>query len=118
MKTQAVRTNARQAARLLKALSNHNRLLIVCELVDEECNVGELVRRVGLSQSALSQHLARLRRDSLVRTRRDAQTIYYSLASSELRALVQTLERLFKSAAERSGGGTEAESPRRVAAMG
>lgn len=118
MKTQAVRTNARTAARLLKALSNHNRLLIVCELVDQECNVGELVRRVGLSQSALSQHLARLRRDSLVRTRRDAQTIYYTLASPELRTLVSTLERLFKGTGERSGNGAEDEPARRLAAAG
>ena len=96
MKTQAVQANARQASRLLKALSNHYRLLIVCELLDQECSVGELVRRVGLSQSALSQHLAKLRRDSLVRTRRDAQTIYYSLASRELKTIVSTLEKLFK----------------------
>lgn len=118
MKTQSVRTNARQAARLLKALSNHNRLLIVCELVDQECNVGELVRRVGLSQSALSQHLARLRRDSLVRTRRDAQTIYYTLASPELRTLVSTLERLFKATGERTGGGAEEEPERQLVAAG
>lgn len=96
MKTQAVQANARQASRLLKALSNHYRLLIVCELLDQECSVGELVRRVGLSQSALSQHLAKLRRNSLVRTRRDAQTIYYSLGSRELKTIVSTLEKLFK----------------------
>jgi DNA-binding transcriptional ArsR family regulator len=102
MKTQAVQANARQASRLLKALSNHYRLLIVCELLDQECSVGELVRRVGLSQSALSQHLAKLRRDSLVRTRRDAQTIYYSLASRELKTIVSTLEKLFK--ADDKGG--------------
>lgn len=74
---------ARKASALLKAMSNEHRLLILCQLVTGERSVGELVRLVGLSQSALSQHLARLRRDQLVRTRREAQTIYYSLASKE-----------------------------------
>jgi len=117
MKTQAVQANARQASRLLKALSNHYRLLIVCELLDQECSVGELVRRVGLSQSALSQHLAKLRRDSLVRTRRDAQTIYYSLASRELKTVVSTLEKLFKGSDEKGSGATGRE-PMSVAANG
>jgi DNA-binding transcriptional ArsR family regulator len=96
MNTQLLQSNARHASRLLKAMSNHHRLLILCQLLDEECCVGELVRRVGLSQSALSQHLARLRRDHLVTTRRSAQTIYYNLASDEIRALIETLSRLYR----------------------
>ena len=74
-----VEHNVEIAVNLLKALSNEKRLLIVCALYKGEKNVGELEEIVGLSQSALSQHLARLRRDKLVHTRRDAQTIYYSL---------------------------------------
>jgi DNA-binding transcriptional ArsR family regulator len=76
-------------------MSNEHRLLILCQLVMGERSVGELVRLVGLSQSALSQHLARLRRDNLVRTRRDAQTIYYSVASSEALAVLKLLYKLF-----------------------
>ena len=68
-----------KAAALLKALANEKRLLIVCILVKGEKNVGDLEAQVGLSQSALSQHLARLRRDGIVETRREAQTIYYSI---------------------------------------
>tara|TARA_R110001592_G_scaffold29350_7_gene106569 strand:- start:13852 stop:14157 length:306 start_codon:yes stop_codon:yes gene_type:complete len=67
------------AASLLKSLSNEKRLLIVCTLFKGEKSVGELEQIVGLSQSALSQHLARLRRDKVVNTRREAQTIFYSL---------------------------------------
>lgn len=71
--------NVGVAVNLLKALSNEKRLLIVCALYKGEKSVGELEQIVGLSQSALSQHLARLRRDKVVNTRREAQTIYYSL---------------------------------------
>ncbi|MQX34905.1 ArsR/SmtB family transcription factor [Roseospira navarrensis] len=82
---------ARNASTLLKAMSNEYRLLILCQLVGQERSVGELERVVGLSQSALSQHLARLRRDDLVKTRRVAQTIYYSLKGSEVSAVLDTL---------------------------
>ena len=78
MNLEKLQSNARQASILLKAMSNEHRLLILCQLVGGEKSVGELVRLVGLSQSALSQHLARLRRDNLVRTRREAQTIFYT----------------------------------------
>lgn len=107
MNTQTLQANARHASRLLKAMSNHHRLLILCQLLGEECCVGELVRRVGLSQSALSQHLARLRRDHLVTTRRAAQTIYYSLASDEIRSLIETLNRIYR--ASTAEGGTRAQ---------
>ena len=95
MNLEKLQSNARQASILLKAMSNEHRLLILCRLIEGEKSVGELVRLVGLSQSALSQHLARLRRDSLVRTRRDAQTIYYTVASREARALLDQLHELF-----------------------
>ncbi len=90
-----LRAEARRASDLLKALGNEHRLVIRCELMGGEKSVGALVRRVGLSQSALSQHLARLRRDELVQTRRAAQTIYYSLADRRARALFETLARLY-----------------------
>ena len=87
--------NARKASALLKAMANERRLLILCYLADGEKSVGELESLVSLSQSALSQHLARLRRDGLVSTRRAAQTIYYSLAGREAGAIMETLHALY-----------------------
>lgn len=87
--------NARRASALLKAMSNEHRLLILCQLVRGERSVGELERLIGLSQSALSQHLARLRRDNLVQTRRAAQTIFYSLKGEEASAVIDTLYGLY-----------------------
>ncbi|MEK0085076.1 ArsR/SmtB family transcription factor [Benzoatithermus flavus] len=95
MNLDKLQASARKASTLLKAMSNEHRLLILCQLVGGEKSVGELVRLVGLSQSALSQHLARLRRDNLVRTRREAQTIYYSVASDEALAVLQQLYQLY-----------------------
>ncbi len=86
-----MQTNARRASQLLKALSNEHRLLILCRLADGEKSVGELESMIGLSQSALSQHLARLRRDELVKTRREAQTIYYSLIGEEATQVIDVL---------------------------
>jgi DNA-binding transcriptional ArsR family regulator len=82
---------AGKAARLLRALANRHRLLILCQLSAGPRGVGELVEAVGLSQSAVSQHLARLRADGLVATRREAQAIFYSLASDEVRRVIATL---------------------------
>ncbi|WP_371924693.1 ArsR/SmtB family transcription factor [Endozoicomonas sp. SCSIO W0465] len=76
---------------LLKAISNESRLLILCHLGQGELSVTELWERFDLSQSALSQHLAKLRKDGLVHTRRDSQTIYYSLASPEAARLIEFL---------------------------
>jgi DNA-binding transcriptional ArsR family regulator len=72
--------HAEQAARLLKALAHPARLLVLCRLLEGETSVGELRPLVGLSMSALSQHLAVLRAMELVATRRESQSIYYSLA--------------------------------------
>ncbi len=91
----ALKDKSGQASRLLKSLANDRRLLILCHLSENEKSVGELERLVGLSQSALSQHLARLRRDNLVQTRRVAQTIFYSIASPEADAVLQTLYKLY-----------------------
>jgi DNA-binding transcriptional ArsR family regulator len=82
---------AEQASRLLKSLANERRLLILCHLIQGEKSVGELERLVDLSQSALSQHLARLRKEALVTTRREAQTIFYSVASEDAKAVLATL---------------------------
>ncbi len=79
------------AANLLKSMSNESRLLILCNLAEGEKSVGELQELVELSQSALSQHLAVLRRDGLVTTRRSAQSIFYSLASEPAKAIMGTL---------------------------
>ncbi len=75
---------ASEVSALLKSLSNEKRLLIICALFRGEKSVGELEEIVDISQSALSQHLARLRRDEMVETRREAQTIYYSLKDDKI----------------------------------
>jgi len=86
---------AGKAAKLLKMMSNERRLMILCHLLDGEKSVGELEQLVGLRQSPLSQHLARLRREKLVATRREAQTIYYSLAADGPRRLLGVLHELY-----------------------
>jgi ArsR family transcriptional regulator, virulence genes transcriptional regulator len=88
-------TNAAQAATLLAALANERRLAILCELVDGERSVGELVAAVGLTQSALSQHLAKLRAAGVVATRREAQTIFYRLASAAAGRILETLAAIY-----------------------
>jgi DNA-binding transcriptional ArsR family regulator len=87
--------SAKEASQLLKAMSNERRLLILCHLATGEKAVCELETLVGLSQSALSQHLAKLRRDKLVCTRRNAQSIYYSLDGGAARAVMAALHRLY-----------------------
>lgn len=85
----------REASTLLKAMSNEKRLLILCHLIKSELSVGALEKLVGLSQSALSQHLARLRRDGFVQTRREAQTIYYSVKGEETITVISALQNIF-----------------------
>jgi ArsR family transcriptional regulator, virulence genes transcriptional regulator len=83
------------AAALLSAMANPKRLLILCSLVKGEVAVGVLATQVGLSQSALSQHLSKLRAQKLVKTRRDAQTIYYSSTSEPVMKILATLEDIY-----------------------
>ena len=90
-----MRQKARKLLPLLKAVSNENRLLILCHLGKGEMSVTELNERFDLSQSALSQHLAKLRQDDLVSTRRESQTIYYSLASVKAARLIRFLHAEF-----------------------
>lgn len=92
---EAMRDHADDAARLLKALSNRSRLMILCSLAQGELTVGQLNERVPLSQSALSQHLAVLRRDGLVQTRRCAQTIYYRLVEGPAGRIIETLHEVY-----------------------
>jgi ArsR family transcriptional regulator, virulence genes transcriptional regulator len=92
MDTGTLQAKAREAGALLKAMGNERRLLILCQLAGGEKSVGELEHAIDLSQSALSQHLARLRKDGLVRTRRKAQTIYYSIDSAAAAAVMKTLQ--------------------------
>ena len=92
---EAMRRHAGDAARLLKALGNEKRLQLLCLLVDDERSVGELNARLDLSQSALSQHLALLRQDGLVATRREAQTVYYSLAPGPAGQILETLHGIY-----------------------
>lgn len=91
----ALHESARQASELLKALSNEHRLLILCHLHQGEMSVGQIQRAIGLSQSSLSQHLARLRQDQLVKTRRVAQTIFYSLNGEAASSIIQVLYTLY-----------------------
>jgi ArsR family transcriptional regulator len=87
---------AAQVAGLLGALANERRLMILCRLVEwGEGNVGALADAVGLSQSALSQHLARMRQEGLVVFRRDGQTLWYRIADLRVEELFATLHRLF-----------------------
>jgi len=87
--------NAANAAALLKALSNESRLLILCNLVSGEKCVGDLNNRIPLSQSALSQHLARLRKDELVSIRKEAQTVFYRISSPEAEMIIEVLYNVY-----------------------
>ncbi len=89
--------NADQAADFLSALANNKRLLILCKLLHNEMSVGALAKAIDLSQSALSQHLAKLRALDLVSTRRDAQTIYYMVSSPHIELMLSTLSSLYMS---------------------
>ena len=102
-RAQELAENAAAVADLLKAVANQHRLLILCLLATEqELSVNALVERVGLSQSALSQHLAKLREEQLVATRRHAQTIFYRIADPRVATLMTTLHTLYCLPAEQS----------------
>ena len=88
---QDLEANARAAADLLRVMANEHRLQVLCSLRKGELSVGQLAERVGLSQSALSQHLARLRSDRMVATRRQGQTIFYRIADPEALTLIEAL---------------------------
>lgn len=91
----ALRASADQCCALLKALANTDRLLLLCQLVEGECNVGELEAQTGIRQPSLSQQLGVLRDEGLVATRRSGKFIYYSMASNEVRQIMKTLSTLY-----------------------
>ncbi|WP_313616856.1 metalloregulator ArsR/SmtB family transcription factor [Agrobacterium sp.] len=95
MNTQSLSEQSNAAAGLLSAMANPKRLMILCSLVEGEVPVGVLATQVGLSQSALSQHLSKLRAQRLVKTRRDAQTIYYSSSSEAVKKILASLEEIY-----------------------
>jgi DNA-binding transcriptional ArsR family regulator len=95
MNMQDLTARSAEAAALLKAMSNPYRLRILCELQQGERSVTALEKAVGLSQSALSQHLAKLRESKVVATRREAQTIYYRVADPRAERLLRLMYELF-----------------------
>jgi DNA-binding transcriptional ArsR family regulator len=108
MNLEALESQAEAAEALLKAVANRRRLVILCELLGGEKSVSALQGTIGLSQSALSQHLARLRADEIVTRRREAQTIFYSLASDRVTSLIGLLHELY--CAPTCAVGSEAKS--------
>ena len=95
MDFEPVRRHAEDAAAMLRALSHEARLKVLCELVGGECSAGDLVKASGLSQSALSQHLAKLREEKIVETRRDGQTIFYRLGDPQVARVLGVLHELY-----------------------
>jgi DNA-binding transcriptional ArsR family regulator len=91
IKSSQMREQAAVAEEMLKALANRHRLMILCRLIEGERPVREFADFLGLRDSTVSQHLALLRKDGLVSTRREGRTIWYSLASETVRRLVETL---------------------------
>ena len=91
----AMQRNANDAVNLLKGLANESRLMIMCVLSEGEVSVGQLNQRIKLSQSALSQHLAVLREQGLVQTRRESQTIFYRLADTAAMSIIELLHEVY-----------------------
>ncbi|MCG8359046.1 MAG: metalloregulator ArsR/SmtB family transcription factor [Kiloniellales bacterium] len=91
MNLKKMEATAEKVSELMKVLSNKNRLMVLCQLVEAESSVGALARAINVREQAMSQQLALLRKDGLVKTRRDGQTIYYSLARGDIRSLMEFL---------------------------
>lgn len=91
----AMQSNAKEAVSLLKGLANESRLMIMCVLSEGEVSVGQLNERIKLSQSALSQHLAVLREQGLVQTRRESQTIFYRLEETAAMTIIELLHEVY-----------------------
>lgn len=86
---------AQKASELMKTLGHKDRLMVLCHLTSGEKSVGELANLLNIPQSPLSQHLARMRKESLVSTRREAQTIYYSIASGDAARFVELMHEIY-----------------------
>lgn len=104
-----MRNAAGEASALLKALANPHRLLIVCQLIEGSRSVGQLAAFLGIRDSTVSQHLSLMRRDGLVSTTRDGQTIWYAINSPPAKALLETLYAFYC----RPGGARPGGKPRR-----
>ena len=91
MKIVNMQQNAQAASQLLKTLANPNRLMVLCNIVNQERTVGELEKLIGLGQSALSQQLSRLRHEGIVECRREKQNAYYSLKDEKARRVLEVL---------------------------
>jgi len=91
----AMASQASKATALLSAMCNEKRLMLLCQLISGERSVSELTELLAIPQSTVSQHLALLRREGLVRARREAQTQFYSLAGDHARAILETLQSLY-----------------------
>ena len=102
--------SAARAAKLLRALANERRLMILCQLADGERSVGQIQPLVGLSQSALSQHLAVLREEGVLASRREAQTIWYRIADPAALKVVGTLAEIFCPPAENAAHDPDPDS--------
>lgn len=103
--TEAFFAQARKASDLLKAMSHEMRLVILCLLSEGERSVGDIEAILSMPQAAVSQQLARLRLDRLVKTRRNGRTVYYRLANEEVTALIGTLYGLFCAPVRKTRGG-------------
>ena len=90
-----MRENAQEAATLLKAISHESRLMILCLLTQRELSVSELAEYSNLSQSAFSQHLSVLRKEKLVTTRKESQTVYYQLKDQNIKKIINTLYEIY-----------------------
>jgi DNA-binding transcriptional ArsR family regulator len=103
---EALEASAAEAEAFLRSLASRHRLMILCRLVDGEASVGEMLQTLGLNQSNLSRHLALLREEGLVATRREGTVIHYRIASDRVRPFLAELQRLFCSPHAGSGDAT------------
>ena len=90
-----LKASSNDVASMLKNLANPHRLLILCLLSEGESSVGQLAKHIDLNQSPLSQHLARLRADGLVKTRKESQTVFYSIADPNVEKIIGTLHSIY-----------------------
>lgn len=92
---QQMQKNADKAASLLKSLASMPRLMVLCQLIEGEHTAGDLCNNSNLSQSALSQHLAKLRKEGLVKTRKESQTVFYALADKNVIEIINVLHKIY-----------------------
>lgn len=95
MQSEELKSKAMEASTLLSAMSNEKRLMILCQLIDGEKTVNELAEQLDVRQSTVSQHLALLRKDGLVNSRREAQAQYYSLVGDAVKSILDTLYSIY-----------------------